>query len=80
MLALPAAYQAPAVAWMRVVLDVSALITLLIMDYVQWVRWRTALGHRVSAGRYRQVSKKPGPAPCSTRPPIRPESRATPFI
>lgn len=49
LLALPAAYQAPAVAWMRVVLDVSALITLLIMGYVQWLLWRTALGHRESA-------------------------------
>jgi uncharacterized membrane protein len=50
LLALPPSYQAPAVAWMRVVLDVSALITLLIMAYVQWMLWRTALGHRESAG------------------------------
>lgn len=50
LLALPPSYQAPAVAWMRIVLDVSALMTLLIMGYVQWMLWRTALGHRESAG------------------------------
>lgn len=50
LLTLPPAYQAPAVAWMRVVLDISALMTLLIMGYVQWLLWRTALGHRESAG------------------------------
>lgn len=50
LLALPPSYQAPAVAWMRVVLDVSAMLTLLIMCYVQWMLWRTALGHRETAG------------------------------
>lgn len=50
LLTLPPAYQAPAVAWMRVTLDISALMTLLIMGYVQWMLWRTALGHREGAG------------------------------
>lgn len=50
LLALPPAYQAPAVVWMRATLDVSAMMTLMIMGYVQWMLWRTAMGHRESAG------------------------------
>lgn len=50
LLALPPSYQAPAVTWMRAVLDVSGLLTLAMLAYVQWMLWRTALGHRESAG------------------------------
>ncbi len=50
LLALPPPYRAPAVAWMRVVLDVTAVLMMLIMGYVQWMLWRTALGHRETAG------------------------------
>lgn len=50
LLALPTSYQAPAVAWMRVVLDVTTIMTLLTLGFVQWMLWRAALGHRDTAG------------------------------
>ncbi len=48
-LRLPATYQAPVIAKMRVILDVAALGMLLILFVVQLTTWRVANGHPVGA-------------------------------
>ncbi len=48
-LRLPPTYQAPVIAVMRLVLDVTALGTLLILFVVQLTMWRVANGHPAGA-------------------------------
>lgn len=48
-LRLPAPYQAPVIAMMRVILDVTALGTLLVLFVVQLTMWRVANGHPAGA-------------------------------
>ncbi len=48
-LRLPPAYQAPVIAMMRVILDVAALGTLLVLFVVQLTMWRVASGHPAGA-------------------------------
>ena len=44
-LKLPRAYQAPVIVRMQFAMDIMATGTMLLMFSVQWLLWRTAMGH-----------------------------------
>lgn len=44
-LALPAEYQPPVIERMQLALDIIGVLTMLILAYVQFMLWRTALGN-----------------------------------
>lgn len=49
-LKLPAEYQRPVIARMQFALDIIAAGTMLLMSYVQWLLWRTAMGQSQGGG------------------------------
>jgi len=50
LLALPREYQGPVVERMQVAMDIIGFITMLLLFYVQFMLWRTALGNHHTLG------------------------------
>lgn len=49
-LTLPREYQAPVIVRMQFATDIIATFTMLLMFFVQWLLWRTAMGHPQALG------------------------------